>query len=377
MSSNRQYQNSRNFKSSMRIAIPFAVLAIVVLFSSCKKDEPEEDDNGATPYNLVIPNFFPPMDIPSDNPLTVEGVELGRFLFYEELLSGDNSQSCADCHAPEFAFSDPRRFSIGIDGTEGTRNSMALVNLGWGQFFFWDGRAATLEDQIFEPVVNPIEMNDTWPNVVNKLMADDEYPARFMAAFGTDQIDSVLVSKAIAQFLRTLISAGSKFDRFRAFETTLTLSEQRGLSLIQLEGGDPNVVPGGQNGADCFHCHGFGDNLFTDNQLHNNGLDSIFTDLGAGGVTGNASDMGRFKTPTLRNIEFTAPYMHDGRFETLEEVIEHYDSGGHPSPTIDPFMKYTYGGLTLPDSDKQALVDFLKTLSDYDFINNPDFQDPN
>ncbi len=363
-----------------------AILVLIgtgLVLKSCRKD-PEEmvpvDDNtlGPTPYFLDIPSNFPPMPIPENNPMTQEGVLLGRYLFWEKKMSINNNQSCGSCHNPQFNFSDDGlQFSEGSDpGNFGDRNSMALVNLGWGSFFFWDGRAATLEDQVFGPVVNPLEMNETWPNVEAKLQADPLYPPMFEAAFGTDQIDSVLVSKAIAQFMRTLISGNSKYDKFIRGEipfSDFTQAEQDGFFLFDLEGGPP---PLGQNGADCFHCHNKQDMMFAVNDLRNNGLDSIFTDIGYGDVTGDPNDNGKFKIPSLRNVEFSDPYMHDGRFATLEEVVDHYDSGGLPSATVSEFMKYTDGGLSLPPADKAAIIAFLKTLSDTEFMNNPNFQDP-
>lgn len=356
-----------------------ALIAVAVI--GCGKDKepgpPGPTAFSPTPYDLDIPSYFPPMPIPPDNPTTVEGVELGRYLFYEEMLSGDNTQSCGSCHAAAYAFTDNgQQFSTGIDGIQGDRNSMALINLGWGQFFFWDGRAATLEDQVLEPVVNPIEMHETWPNAVAKLQANAAYRDLFHAAFGTYEPDSLLAAKAIAQFLRTMISKNSKYDKVKRFEQAFTSDEAQGFFLFESEGGLPPLVPGGQGGADCFHCHNASGSLFTDEQIHNNGLDSVFSDLGYGGVTGLPQDMGRFKTPTLRNVALTAPYMHDGRFQTLEEVIDHYDSGGHPSPTVDAFMKYTQGGLQLTPQKKQQILAFLHALTDMDFVNDPRFQDP-
>jgi len=384
---------SKIFKISSVLLI---IAATSILLSSCKKsfeedcpaivEGPIDDFSGTTPYDLVIPPFFPQMDIPlvdnpntpfdDRNPLTVEGVDLGRFLFWEKQLSGDNTLSCGGCHFPEKAFSDPAQFSVGITGEEGTRQAMALFNLGWANDYFWDGRSKTLEEQVAEPVPNPIEMNQSWEDAVAKISADPLYPPLFETAFGSSEVTQLRIQKAIASFMRTMISGNSKFDQSRIGMATLSPEEQRGFDLFILEGGDPESVQGGQNGADCFHCHGFGSSQFSDYLPHNNGLDSVFLDLGIGGVTMNPLDYGRFKTPSLRNIELTAPYMHDGRFGTLEEVIEHYNSGGKPSSTIDSFMKYTTGGLTLPQSDKDALIAFLKTLTDQSFINNPDFQDP-
>lgn len=359
-----------------------ALGVLVLAQAACRKaDKDTPDDPGGhspTPYALEIPLGFPEMPVPANNPLTVEGVELGRHLFYEKRLSGDNSMSCASCHLQTHSFSDPDRFSTGIDGIQGTRQSMALVNMGWEDRFFWDGRASTLERQIFFPVRDPIEMHETWPNAVAKLQADPAYVRLFGRAFGTTTVDSVLVSKAIAQFIRTMVSGNSKFDRYMRGDEMLTVEEQLGFQLTLLEGGVPPASPFGQGGADCFHCHPHGGGRFTDGIIRNNGLDpaSAWTDLGLGAVTGRPQDNAKFKTPTLRNIALTAPYMHDGRFQTLEEVIDHYDSGGHPSPTIDPNMKFTEGGLQLTPEKKQQLIAFLHTLTDEDFINDQRFSDP-
>jgi cytochrome c peroxidase len=210
-----------------------------------------------------------------------------------------------------------------------------------------------------------------------KLQSDPAYGPLFHAAFGSPAVDSLKVAKAIAQFLRTMISANSKFDKFQRGEgEMLTIDEQFGLLLTQQEGGPVGNGLGGQGGGDCFHCHPHGGARFTDGELRNNGLDATFTDLGLGGVTGLPQDMGKFKTPSLRNVALTAPYMHDGRFQTLEEVIDHYDSGGHPSPTIDPNMKFQQGGLQLSAEKKQQLIAFLHTLTDMDFVNDPKFHDP-
>lgn len=362
----------------------FQVLILVAALVGCRPDEEEDGGGGGgssapptTPYTLEIPANFPPMVVPPDNPMTVEGVTLGRYLFYEEKLSGNNTQSCGSCHAPQFAFTDSgNRFSTGIDGMQGNRNSMALQNLGWETRFFWDGRALTLEEQVLEPVENPIEMHEEWPDAVAKLQASPAYVNLFYNAFGSTTIDKYKAAKAMAQFLRTMISGNSRFDKYQRGEIVPTIEEQYGILLTQQEGGDPALGLGGQWGADCFHCHPHGGARFTDGLMRNNGLDSEFTDLGLGGVTGLPQDMGLFKVPSLRNVALTAPYMHDGRFATLEEVIEHYNSGGHPSPTISPFMKYTQGGLQLTAEKKAQLMAFLNMLTDTEFVNDPDFQDP-
>jgi len=244
----------------MRKSNLLLVISVVMFFTACKPNEPEPPDPpefSATPYGLVIPPLFPPMDIPADNPLTVEGIELGRYLFWEKKLSADGTQSCGSCHLPEHGFSDPNQFSVGITGAVGTRQSMALVNLGWAYNYFWDGRAPTLEAQVVEPITNPIEMNNTWDNALEALRADPLYPSLFSAAYGTPDITQDRAAKALASFLRTMISADSKFDRERAGAYTFTPLEEAGFNLFLTEGGiNPNTgQPWG--GADCFHWTGF------------------------------------------------------------------------------------------------------------------------
>lgn len=355
------------------------VLLMVVWSVGCRPDAPDGPDNppSATPLAIEIPPFFPPMDIPPDNPTTVEGVELGRLLFWEKGLSADSTMSCGSCHLPSFSFADPNAVSTGITGAQGTRNAMALVNMGWAQRFFWDGRAATLEEQILEPVSHPDEMNLPWSEAVTRLKEDADYANRFYVAFADETITPEKTAKAIAQFLRTMVSAESKFDRWRKGQVELTDLEFQGYEMFNREGGDPEVVTGGQFGGDCFHCHGEAGLQFTDYLFHNNGLDSTFAaDPGVADITGMPLDSGRFRTPTLRNVALSPPYMHDGRFNTLEEVVDHYNSGGFPSSTIDPFMKYSSGGLMLQPQQKEALIAFLHTLTDTAFASNPAFADP-
>ncbi len=347
-----------------------------LLVISCSKNNDDSTDTAyvPTPLPLSVPQLFqqllPPPSVPSNNPQTVEGVALGRELFFDPILSGDNTQACADCHNPDLAFTDPLQFSVGIDGIEGNRNSMPIFNVAWnfnGQFF-WDGRASSVEDQAFGPVVNPIEMHNTWPNAVASLQNTSTYPQLFLEAFGSSTIDSTMVSKAIAQFERTLISANSRFDQHLMGTITLTPSELNGLNVFMDE-----------NRGDCFHCHGNPNNpIWSDNVFHNNGLDATFADLGLGNFTGDPRHFGLFKSPSLRNLAYTAPFMHDGRFATLDEVINHYSEGLVDSETIDPLMKtIAQGGVHLTESDKADLKAFLLSLSDPSFISNPDFQDPN
>jgi cytochrome c peroxidase len=343
-------------------------LSLFLLMNCTSEDE---EIYTPIPYNLEVPILFaekliPPI-IPANNPLTEEGVALGKKLFFDRILSGDGTQSCASCHNPKKAFTDQQQFSNGIQGAFGKRNAMPLFNLAWNfdERFAWDGKEFGLEEQALEPVSNPIEMHASWIKVAERLQQNAAYPNLFFQAFGTSQIDSILVTKAIAQFERTLISGNSKFDQFLREETILTPEEQNGFNVFMDEAK-----------GDCFHCHGSDNNpLWTDNKFHNNGLDATFQDLGLGKVTGDPNDNGKFKSPSIRNLAFTAPYMHDGRFTTLDEVINHYSEGLKKSATIDPLMKnINNGGIQLSLQDKTDLKAFLLALSDYDFNNNEAFQ---
>lgn len=351
----------------------FFILLGLFVVSSCGKDKVGYKP---TPYQLNIPSHFPDMNIPADNPMTVEGVELGRYLFYEKRLSGNDQMSCGTCHTPYTSFSDSAKYSTGIDGIKGNRNAMALINLGWDSFFFWDGRATSLEQQILEPVPNPIEMHLSWKEAISKLKKDTYYRNQFYKAFGVEDFDSTHAAKAIAQFIRTMISGSSKFDVMYKIENNKPLSvAEQAMSIDPEEWAGYDLFKS-LNGADCFHCHN--GPLMRVAKFSNNGLDFSFLDLGRGAITNNPNDHGKFKVPTLRNIALSAPYMHDGRFKNLDEVIEHYSSGIHPSPTIDPLIEFSsQGGVQLDAQEKYLLKKFLFTLTDYTFINNPDFQDPN
>jgi len=343
-------------------------LGLFLLLWSCKDPKPVvpvEEPYQPTPITLEYPYLFPKMPIPEDNPLTQEGVYLGRKLFYEPMLSGDGTQSCAECHFQQKSFTDPARFSTGIDGLLGTRNAMPIINVGWMDKLFWDGRANGVEDQATFPVVDPLEMHADWAHVVTRLKNNPDYQELFRKAFKTSGISKERTIKAIAQFERTLISKNSKTDAVAVigggvFYTDL---EQEGFDLFNSERGD------------CFHCHS--GILFTDNLFHNNGLDENHdADKGLFKVTGHPSDIGKFKTPTLRNVEFTAPYMHDGRFETLDEVLQFYGGGVKVSSTLDPLMSHQ-GGINMTSHEQEAVKAYLLTLSDTTFLNNPDFSRPN
>lgn len=313
----------------------------------------------ATPYRLTISAFAPQPNLPRDNPLTVEGVALGSKLFFDRRLSADNTESCATCHNPRRAFSQPRRVSRGVEGAPGTRNAMSLENLAWKDSFFWDGRAATLREQVLQPIQNPIEMHESLTNLVAKISADTNYPRLFARAFGSPEISADKIARALEQFLLAQVSFDSKFDRVMNGTAKFTQQEARGVLLFNTEY-DPYH---GQFGADCFHCHG--GPLFQSQDFANNGLDSTFKDFGRYSVTKRNGDQGKFAVPPLRNVAVTGPYMHDGRFRTLDEVVEHYCTGMKRSATLDPNLaKHPDGGVPLNESDKKALVAFLETLTD-------------
>lgn len=344
------------------------VLTTGLLLAACdagngptEPPEPEGPVYDPTPLELETPAAFPIMEIPEDNPMTVEGVALGRRLFHDPILSGDNTMTCASCHRPENAFGDPDRVSVGITGATGTRNAPQLTNVGWIlPRLYWDGRVESIEEQATFPVETPHEMNQDWDSLLVELSTHETYPDLFFEAFGEEVITQDLVVKAIAQFERTFISGDSKFDRWKRGEVELTPAEQRGHDLFMTEA------------ADCFHCHG--EPMFTDFDFHNIGLEASPEDRGRYDITGDVFDTGRFKTPTLRNVAVTAPFMHDGRFETLEEAVAHYNDGVQASLFADPLVRPE--GLGLTDQDISDIVAFLQTLTDDAFLDNPAHRSP-
>jgi cytochrome c peroxidase len=337
-----------------------------------------------TPYPLTYPAYFGNrVNIPADNPLTVEGVALGRRLFYEKRLSANNSVSCGTCHLQSRAFTDGRRFSIGFDGIPTRRNAMSLANVLWIRNFFWDGRAPSLETQAVTPLTDPHEMGQSLDSSAVKLLQAGSYTAAFTAAFGSAGITPQRIVQAIAQFERTLISADAPYDRYLRGEYRFTPEENLGYQLFFGGGGLPaSAIPGAANSPvrslGCGNCHG-GARLLTET-YHNNGLDSVFAvDSGRQAVTGMVYDRGRFRVVTLRNIALTAPYMHDGRFATLPEVLDHYSGHLKGGVTLSPTLRDTTGRpilLHLTDVEKKALLAFLNTLTDSTFITDPRFSDP-
>jgi cytochrome c peroxidase len=336
-------------------------LIILCLLSACGDDEPQVAYD-PTPYHLEVGNL-PAPQLPADNKLTNAGVQLGRMLFYEKAMSRDGSISCADCHQQKDMFSDIRQFSEGVDGKVGGRQAMAAFNLAWhSRGLFWDGRVATLREQALRPIQDSLEMNESLENVVGKLSAMPIYQDQFTRAFGTPDITSARIGLAIEQFEITIVSNQSKYDHYEQGHATLSDAEERGRQLF-FANADPGA---GVKGGECVHCHG-GPN-FANDFFVNNGLDRDvdFTDLGRFNVTGLPTDRAVFKVPSLRNIALTPPYMHDGRFNTLEEVIDHYNSGVKNSSTVHHTMEHNlqHGGLLLNAQEKADLVAFLHTLTD-------------
>lgn len=355
------------------------VAFVSLLIQACESDGADNTTTPAvydsTPYSLDYGDAEAP-NINPDNPLTQQGVRLGRMLFYDPLLSKDGSQSCASCHRQEHAFTDTARFSIGVEGLPGKRQAMSVFNTAWhSNEFFWDGRAHLLRDQALLPIQDPLEMNETLANVIAKLGASEDYKDQFIRAFGSNEVSEEKISLALEQFMNSIVSFNSKYDKSLRGESALSRSEERGrvLFFAEFNPGFPTI-----SGADCAHCHA--GTSFENDLYMNNGLDGdgAFQDSGRYAVSMDPADIGKFKVTSLRNIELTAPYMHDGRFSTLEEVIDHYNDGLKASNTLDPALDYTRfsGGLQLTEQDKQDLIAFLKTLTDDDMINDPRYSDP-
>jgi cytochrome c peroxidase len=364
------------------IGLSLLVLAGTAL-GGCKKDREEAIDPvlaAPTPYTLVVPAGFPTPVIPADNPLTNEGVALGRMLFYETKLSSNGTMSCGSCHQQNKAFTDGLAKAVGVDGIANPRGTMSLANVMWSNTLTWDGAFPTLDAQAHKPIENPIEMHQSLAVGVSKLQSTTTYPPLFEAAFGTRTITSDLLLKALTQFERTLISGNSRYDKFTKTQQGLSTDELAGLKLYST-----HISPRILRGAECFHCHTLP--LASSNfaaQFFNNGLDVTFTDLGRGGVTKLTADNGKFVAPTLRNITLTAPYMHDGRFTTLEQVLDHYsDHVQMKSPGLDNMLIdgindpiFNPGRMGLTATEKRQVIAFLKTLTDSTFIADKRFSDP-
>lgn len=343
-------QNLRAFFKSQKSG--FLLSLILTLFwISCRQDSPvSEILPELTPYPAKMPSNFPPANLKADNPLTVEGVELGRMLYYDKALHPNQTMACANCHLQKQSFS-----IANMDGV------LPHVNLAWKRHYLWNGKIkGTLEDAMM------FEVNEFFASDLRHIKSNTEYQRRFKMVFGSDRIDSKRTAYALAQFIASLISSQSKYDLVVSKKAVFTPSEARGEELFFSEKGD------------CFHCHA--PPLFSDMSFHNTGIDSVFEGRNRGRfeVTGKAHDIGLMSTPTLRNIAVTAPYMHDGRFENLEDVIEHYNAGVKRSATLDPLMlkNDSDGKKHFTQQDKDDLKAFLLTLTDTSFLNNSQYSSP-
>lgn len=356
----------------------------VVLVVACGR---QGEKYAGTPLeDFSAPFYYGLFEIPEDNPLTVEGVAFGRMLFYDRRLSRDSTMSCASCHRQELAFTDGLPRGIGIDSQTVERSTMSLVNLLWSTpRIFWDGRAMSIEDQVHQPIENPVEMDLPLQIAVKRLRQIPAYREQCRAAFGTHRIGGEHVQKALAQFIRTLVSQDARYDRFLRGEVELTEQELAGMQAFFTHP-DPSI---GLRGSNCGDCHrnfltdgfrdgfeGFANNgLDTDEELE----DGLYT------VSGNALDKGKFRVPSLRNIALTAPYMHDGRFATLEEVLDHYNEHIRESETLDLLISAASNepreagdpiALKMTEEEKRSIIAFLHTLTDSNFITNEKFSDP-
>jgi cytochrome c peroxidase len=379
-----------NWKRSIHALSDLLIIIVLLTCVSCRKEQVYTPLYQPTPYVFKIPRFFPNiLNIPDDNRTTIEGVELGRYLFYDGRLSGrthpDSLMSCSTCHIQSHAFECgidnpkyPGGHPCGITGISTPNFMLPMINLVWNSHgYLWNGRVSienpspakrNIEDMTWMAIVAPHEMNGDTSRVAALFQSVKGYPELFEKAFGTDHVTVRNIGRAVAQFVRTLISANSKFDRFMLGEMQLTTSERNGYVLFMTE-----------QGGDCFHCHGGdGNPLFTTNLYYNNGKDALFTDPGDRfSVTGDSADVGAYKAPSLRNLAFTAPYMHDGRFKTLDEVLEFYNSNLVWSPYISPLMHHIgTHGIHLSPLQLADLKVFLLTLTDNSFVSDTAFSKP-
>lgn len=317
----------------------------------------EEEPQALFP-GFVVPASFPqPVYLSSTNLITEDGFQLGRRLFYDPVLSKDGTISCGTCHAQLHGFADHSiAFSIGIYGRTGTRNAPSLSNLAWHPAFMWDGGINHIEVMPIAPLTDSVEMGETLLNIIAKLNQHPDYPALFEKAFGSPQITDQRILYAFAQFMAMMISADSRYDQYMKGTTTFTANEEAGLNIFRQK---------------CASCHP--EPLFTDFSYRSNGLDITPADPGRERITQNMADHGKFKVPSLRNVSLTYPYMHDGRFFSLNQVLDHYASGIQPAANLDPLLAQ---GIPLNAEEKIQLLAFLKTLRDDTFLSNPLFSEP-
>ena len=350
---------------SLSSVLAAVIASATAVLSPTIAAEPESDDQAnragiipvGKPVKIKAPLGLPPIPIPLDNPPTEETIALGRRLYYDPGLSADGTVSCATCHAPDLSFRDGKALSNGVAGQLGSRRAPTVVNAAYNTLQFWDGRAPSLEKQAEGPLTNPVEMANTLEGVVNYVQSDPKYRALFARAWGTKEITIDLVTRSIGSFERTVVIGNSPFDRFyyRGDKKALSPAAQRGLKLFL-----------NQKKGNCSVCHVIGKRyaLFTDNKFHNIGVGADtsgnFEDVGRYVQTKSASDMGAFKTPTLRNIAKTAPYMHDGSLATLKDVVDHYVGGGTSNPHLD---KEIHALAFLTFNERADLKAFLESLT--------------
>lgn len=331
--------------------ISWIIIGFGLSLAACQKDPATQ---------TVFPAHFPQPHYQSEsNPLTTEGIALGKQLFYDPFLSQTGEISCGSCHFQAHGFGDHNvAQSRGIFGRPGKRNSPPIVNMAWNTSFMWDGGINHLEVMPLGPLTDTVEMGEKVAHIIAKLQNHSTYPQQFKKAFGSDSITDQKLLFALAQFMVSLVSADAKYDQYLLGEAELTEEETRGLTLFRQH---------------CEHCHQ--EPLFTDYSFRNNGIDTDFTikDIGRERITLNPNDKARFKVPTLRNIARTYPYLHDGRMTTLEDVLAHYATGIQASATLDSALPV--GGLGLSAQDQSDIIAFLRTLTDYTFLTNPDFSE--
>lgn len=340
------------FFSHRRIA---CLAALLLPLAGCKAKPVSARPIGAEVHIQPLLGL-PPVPIPTDNPPTVDTIALGRKLFYDKRVSVDNTLSCASCHDPRDYFTDGKNVSTGVRGALGTRNAPTILNAAYLPFQFWDGRAITLEEQAAFPIANPVEMSMPHAADVRKLGDDAEYRALFKQSFGTPDVTIARVEAAIASFERTALTGNSPFDRYQYG------GDRNALTPAQLRGYMVYLNP---NGGNCASCHTIGPKgaLFTDGKFHNIGEgvtdEGDFSDVGRFHETKVSTDKGAFKTPTLRNVAKTAPYMHNGSLKTLREVISFYAGQGNSNPYLDPEMKKIH----LSGQDRADLLEFMNALT--------------
>ncbi len=341
---------------------------------------------------------------PDYNKTSEKGFQLGRMLFYDPILSGNNKMSCSTCHKQEFAFTDTLRYNKGINGKTLKRNTMSLVNLAWNKNLFWDGRVHSIEEQIFFPITHPDEMAQDLNTLVKELNSHNKYPELFKKAFGKNEIDTTQIKYALAQFIRSIVSMDSPMDRVFADPKMRVIDEHKssgsadsdfdvmvnlfdkGLTSQELfvknaMGKANNKKVYSEKALKafvlCIQCHD--KNFMGDaTSMKNDGLELKLKDVGLGAITDNSLDSGLFKVPTLRNIFHTAPYMHDGRFKTMDEVLEHYNSGIQNHPNLDPLLKNNGKPirLSLSKIEKEELKEFLSLTTDDSLFNNKRYSNP-